>query len=304
MRRSTGGGRSRRRPLDRRARVIRSRCPRRRASARALPGAGRRRSAPTLSVTGADTASSARARSASSCVRAHGRLLDRHGQLNRTRTREARKRGHEHRRRPIPVERHPGVTRDDQEAQPPAYEPGLADRAVDLRGDEPDLVADRGAVGLDRRCDVRPQQVELEPPEPFEDRHPAAVALRSGDAPRPVEADRELLGGDREALPACDEGDRDRGELCASPLEQGLCGLRGQPAHLDACDTDAAREPRLGAGEGEAEDHRECNHARRDAGEAELAVVHNRDAPGDRRSGHVVRAHGLGMVPPGAPAGL
>ena len=115
---------------------------------------------------------------------------------------------------------------------------------VDAPGQPRDLVVERRRVGLDGRHHLGAEEAGLQPAEAAYRAETLALAGGRLECRRPVGLDAERRCLDRIALAAGREHDRDVSDLVVAPFEQRTRFLRRQPAHLDAGDRDAVREPR------------------------------------------------------------
>jgi len=168
---------------------------------------------------------------------------------------EARQGLHEHRAGGLPVEDEPGRPRVDRDVQPAPDEGGLAVGVVDLPGQHAQLVRHGGVVGLDRRRDVRREELQAEASIPADRAEAAAVPLRVGDGATPVDVDAELARPDRVRLPLRGEGDRDVLQRRRAALEQTARMRRRHPPDVDAGDARVGRERPGRAGEHEPDHH-------------------------------------------------
>ena len=127
--------------------------------------------------------------------------------------------------------------------EPAAHETRLVVGRVHGAADLVELVVERRVVGVDRRCEVGGEELELEPPVAAHDPEPPALPLRRLHSRSPVDLDPEHPRRQREPVARGDEGQRDACDTPRALLEQPGRIRRGEASDVDPGDPRPVREP-------------------------------------------------------------
>ena len=187
----------------------------------------------------------------------------------------------------------------DRDVEAAAHERCLAVRRVDCLREQPELVVERSAVGVDRRRKILREELELEPPVAADDAEPAALpcgsrtTAASQSTVTPIE--RGVMLNDLPPATNVTGTAASRAERRSSSVARLV---RGEPADVDARDPRACSEPVGRTGE---EERRRRPRATPLRAPGSPSLVQKRDRATERpRTAEDEASHGAGHGSGGA----
>ena len=141
------------------------------------------------------------------------------------------------------VEDAAGLLRRDRDVQPAPDERRLAMRRVDGVAEQPELVVERRAVGMNRRSEILREELELEPAVAAHHAEAATLPCGGRDRGAPVDFDPHRAWRDRECPASGDEAHGHVGQPLRALLEQPAGAGLGQSSDVDAGDLRAVGKP-------------------------------------------------------------